>query len=235
MEHSRSPSVRTPPWRVAEHLDLDVPGRDEGTLEIERAIAERCLRLGARSAVGSLEILGPRHHPHALATTTGCRLEQDGEAQLDSRDLDLGKACNAFGAGHERHPGGPHLGLRTSLVAGLLHHLGGRADKDEIALGAGAHERGILGEKAKPGVHGLAARRLRCGDDVRNAQIALRRGGWADADGLIGHLHVQRVPLGRRIHGHRLDVELVQGADHADRDLTPIRDENAREHTGGLP
>ena len=28
IEHSRSPSVSTPPVRVAQHLDLDVPRRD---------------------------------------------------------------------------------------------------------------------------------------------------------------------------------------------------------------
>ena len=43
---------------IAEHLDLDVPGRNECLLEIERAVAERCLSLGARGPIGRLELFG---------------------------------------------------------------------------------------------------------------------------------------------------------------------------------
>ena len=42
---------------VAEHLDLDVAGRHERPLEVERAVAERRLGLGARGAVGGLELV----------------------------------------------------------------------------------------------------------------------------------------------------------------------------------
>ena len=175
MEHSRSPSVSTPPSRVAEHLDLDVPGRDERALEVEGSVPERRLCLGARGAVGGLEIRGRVDDAHALAAAAGGRLEQHREAELDGGDLDLGEARNAFGAGHERHAGGAHLGLRARLVAGLLHHLGRRPDEDEVALRAGAHEGGVLGEEAEARVDGLAARRLRGGDDVGNPQVAVRR------------------------------------------------------------
>ena len=89
---------------------------------------------------------------------------------------------------------------------------------------------GFSERKPKPGMDGLAAGRLGGGDDVGDPQVAVRRGRRADADGLVGHPHVQRLALGGRVDGHGLDAELVERADHADRDLTPVRDEDAGEH-----
>ena len=43
---------------VAEHLDLDMAGRHECLLEVERAVAERRLRLCAGREVGGLELVG---------------------------------------------------------------------------------------------------------------------------------------------------------------------------------
>ena len=79
-------------------------------------------------------------------------------------------------------------------------------------------------------MHGVAARRLGRGDDVRDAQVALRGRGRADADRLVGELDVQCVAVGGRVDGDGLDPELVQRADHADGDLASIRDEHAVEH-----
>ncbi len=215
---------------VAEHLDLDVAGRDERTLEVERSVSERGLGLRARGAVGGLEIRRRVDDAHPLAAAARGRLEQHREPELDGCDLDLGQARNAFGAGNERHPGSAHLGLGARLVARLLHHLGRRADEDEVALRARAHEGGVLREEAEARMDGLAARRLGGGDDVGDPQVALCRRGRADADRLVGHLDVERLALGGRVDGDRLDAELVERADHADRDLTPVRDEDAGEH-----
>ena len=41
---------------------------------------------------------------------------------------------------------------------------------------------------------------------------------------------MQRVLVGRRVDGHGLQPELVGRADHADRDLAPVGDEDALEH-----
>ncbi len=77
---------------------------------------------------------------------------------------------------------------------------------------------------------GVASGRLGRSDDVRDAEVALRGGRRADAHGVVGELDVERVAVGGRVHGHRLDPELAEGADHADGDLAPIRDEHAVEH-----
>jgi hypothetical protein len=45
---------------------------------------------------------------------------------------------------------------------------------------------------------------------------------------------VERVLVRRRVHGDGLDAELVQGPDHTDGDLSPVRDEDAVEHRWSL-
>ena len=157
-------------------------------------------------------------------------MRSTGKPELGGCDADLGERRNPLGARDERNAGGTHLGLRARLVAGLLHHLGGRADEDEVALVAGAHEGRVLGQEAEARVNGLAAGRLGRGDHVRDPQVALGRRRRPDADGRVGHAHVERVALGRRVDRDRLDAELVQRPDHPDRDLTPVRDEDAGEH-----
>ena len=71
--------------RVAENLDLDVPGRHQGALEVERAVAEGGFRLGARRGVGGVQLVGRRDEPHPLAAATRRRLEQHRVADLRRR------------------------------------------------------------------------------------------------------------------------------------------------------
>ena len=89
---------------------------------------------------------------------------------------------------------------------------------------------GVLGEEAVARVHRVAARGLGRGDDVRDPQVALRRRGRPDAHRLVGELDVERVAVGGRVDGDRLDAELVQRTDDAHGDLAPVRDEHAFEH-----
>ena len=75
-------------------------------------------------------------------------------------------------------------------------------------------------------MHGLAAGRRRRGDHGRDAEIALGRGRRADADRAVGHPYVHGALVGLRVDRHGLDVELVECADHAHRDLTAVGDED---------
>jgi len=77
---------------------------------------------------------------------------------------------------------------------------------------------------------GVAAGRGRGRNDRGDAQVALRRGRRADPDGAIGDPDVHRVLVGSRVHGHRLDAELVGGADHANRDFASVGDKDPLEH-----
>ncbi len=161
---------------VAEHLDLDVARRRDDLLDVERAVAERRLRLARRALVGVTEIAGFRHEAHAFAAAARRRLEQHREAELLGRRARVDRPGDALGARHERNAGGAHLRLRARLVPHPLHHVRGRADEDEVVVLAGADEVGVLGEEAVAGMNGLAAGRLGGGDESRDAEVALGRG-----------------------------------------------------------
>ena len=83
-------------------------------------------------------------------------------------------------------------------------------------------------------MHGLAAGRLGRRDERGNAEVALGGGRRADPHRPVGEPDVERVFVRRRVHGDGLDAELVQGADHTDGDLSPVRDEDAVEHGRSL-
>ena len=106
----------------------------------------------------------------------------------------------------------------------------GRADEDEVVVGAGLDEGGILGQESVARVHGLTACRRRRRDDRRDTEVALTRRGRPDADGVVGEARMERAGISGRVDGDRFDPELVQCADDANRDLAAIRDQHAGEH-----
>ena len=54
--------------------------------------------------------------------------------------------------------------------------------------------------------------------------------GGPDADGLVRRADVERVAVGLRMDGHRLDAQLLAGGDDAEGDLSPVGDEYLLEH-----
>src|SRR4029077_8405939 len=68
--------------RIGENLRLDVSRRSDRLLQIDRAVAERALRLAARQSQRRLQFLWPLHEANALAATTRRRLEHHWIADL---------------------------------------------------------------------------------------------------------------------------------------------------------
>ena len=115
IEHSRSPSVSTPPVRVAEHLDLDVPRRLDHLLDVERGIAERRLRLGRGRAERVLELVRRLDEPHALAAAARRRLEQHRVSRARRPRRAPARSSRVPSVpGNERHAGRAHLVLRAA-------------------------------------------------------------------------------------------------------------------------
>ena len=65
---------------VGEHLDLDVPSRDDRLLEIERRLAERSLRLGGGRLERAFELVRVANGSHARSAPARDGLEQHGIA-----------------------------------------------------------------------------------------------------------------------------------------------------------
>ena len=230
MEHSRSPSVSTPPaeshstwistWRAgatsfSTYVDPLPNAASASALAAESAPSSSVLRVD---------------HPHALSATSGRCLEEHREPSCHGCGAQLLEIARSGRAGYERDARRRHRLLGANLVSHLLDDVRRRPDEGDVVVLASAHELCVLGEEAVARVNGVAARGLGGRDDVRDAQVAVHRCRRADADGLIGELDVQRVAVGRRVDGDGLDAELVQRADHADGDLASIRNEHAFEH-----
>ncbi len=75
--------------RVAEDLHLDMPRRGHGLLQVDRAVAERSLRLAARQPQRRLQLVGPVDEADALAAAARRGLQQDwvADALGDTRRL----------------------------------------------------------------------------------------------------------------------------------------------------
>jgi hypothetical protein len=71
--------------RVAENLDLDVPGPVERLLQVDGRVRESSDRFPTGSRESGLEILDAIDAPHPLAPTAGGRLDEDRESERPGR------------------------------------------------------------------------------------------------------------------------------------------------------
>ena len=216
--------------RVGKHLDLHMPRRANELLDVEAGVSEGRLGLGGGGPERALELVLGVDDPHPLATAACRSLEEHGISELGSHRARLSGPNSLFAARHERNVRTLHLRLRLHLVAHPGHHVRGRPHEDELVVLAGGDEGRVLGQKPVAGVDRLAAGRRCCGDHGRDVQVALRRRRRSDGDRAIREPDVHRLFVGGRVDRDRLDLELVQRADHADRDLAAVRYEDAGKH-----
>ena len=133
----------------------------------------------------------------------------------------------SIGARNTRHAslsGEPHRG---DLVAHGVNRLGRGTDELQALLHAEPRECGLLREKAVSRMHRFAPGSLgRCNEDFR-AQIALGRARRTNTHRVGREPRGKAIPVGFRNRRDCLDAELRAGANHPDRDLTPIGDKHA--------
>ncbi len=217
---------------VGEDLELDVTRVLQILLHVDHVVVEGRgrLRLGQGDGVeqGGLGM----HDAHAApAAAAGC-LDDDRIADL-ARHLHgafLVVVDRAVRARHAGHAGLLHGGDGGDLVAHQADGLGARADEDEARALDPLGEIGVLGQETVAGMDGDRVGHLGRADDGRHVQIALERGGRADADRFVGQQNVLEVAVGLGVHGDRLDAELAAGAQDAQRDLAPVGDQNLLDH-----
>ena len=88
----------------------------------------------------------------------------------------------------------------------------------------------VLGEKSVARMNRIDIADFSGAHDAIDFEVALRAGRCADANGFVCKLHVQRIDVGFRINRKRSDAELLAGANHAQRDLTAIGNQDFLEH-----
>ena len=121
------------------------------------------------------------------------------------------------------------VAARRDLVAPRPHRLRRWTDERDVALAAKARELGVLGEEAVAGVNRVGAGDLRRRHDRWNMQVTAERRRRADAHRFVGEADVKRARVGLGVDGDRGDAELAACADHAERDLTAVRDQDLLE------
>ena len=215
---------------VGEDLHLDVARVDHRLLEEHRGVAERGLGLAHGRVDGVTQVLGPLDPAHAAPAAARRSLDDDGVADLARECAGLVLRLQRVGAaGKNGDARLLHRAAGLDLVAHQANHVGAGAYELDVARLADFGEVGRLGEEAVAGVYGVNVRYLGGGDDRRDVQVALRRRGAADADGLVGEAHVQRVAVGGRMHRDRLDAHLLARPDDPARDLAAVRDQDFAE------
>ena len=217
---------------VAEHLDFDVArplrdiSRDRPRRRRRRPWPRRARWRARRTArPASAATFMPRPPPPAAAlTSTGKPIS------LRDRQRLLVGGDAAVGARHHRdaEPLGGALGL--DLVAHQADVLGLRADEMDVVLVEDFGEARVLRQEAVARMHRVGAGDLAGGEQRRDVEIAVARRRRADADALVGEPHMHGVGVGGRMHRDGRDAELLAGAQHAQRDLAAVGDQDFVEH-----
>src|SRR5262245_50437148 len=217
---------------VAEHLDFDVARVGDVFLKVDAAVFERGLGLGAGHVVSVEEFVLIVGDAHASPTAAGRGLDQHRIADPPGLfDGGLFVFDQALAAGRDRRARGLHRSLGLRFVAHRPDDFGRRADEGDVAFAADLGEMRILGEKSVSGMNRVNVERFGGSDDLRDVQVALRRGRRADAPGLVRELDVQGVAVGLGMYGDGFDAEFTTGPDDPAGDFTTIGDKDFFEHT----
>ena len=99
---------------------------------------------------------------------------------------------------------------------------GGGADESDSGFLQCLGERGVLRQEAVAGVDSLSAGILASLDDPVGKQVTFGARRAPHPNGLIGHLHVQRAPVGIRIDRNGLDSHSRRGLENTAGDLATV-------------
>ena len=161
-------------------------------LDVDGAVAERLLRLAARDVVFLGEGNVVVRDAHAAPAAAGDGLDDHRVTDLagDFHRLGLG-FDRAIGTGDDGHTGLAHSVLGDGFVA---HHLDGfrlRTDELDVTGFALLGELGVLGKETVTWMNGVNVRDLGGANDAIGAEIAVGALVAANADRLVGKLHVE--------------------------------------------
>ena len=209
---------------VREDLHFDVLRVHEELLDEDVIVVERLFCFSFDEAEGVAHFRDGVAAAHASSAAAGRRFQDDREAEglgdADRVFRSLDRFCRA-GDGGDFGGEGDLLGLQ--FVAHFGKDGRRRSDECDVVVFTGFGELGVLGQEAVAGVDGIHTVVLREFDDRRDVEVGLQRALVLADEVRFVRLHAeQRVDVLIGIHRHRIDAQIVAGAENTDRDLTAV-------------
>mmetsp|Transcript_27768 Transcript_27768/g.51746 ORF Transcript_27768/g.51746 Transcript_27768/m.51746 type:complete len:213 (-) Transcript_27768:83-721(-) len=210
---------------VTQNLNLDMPGLGHEFLNEDPVIAKAVGRLvlGGLKALAGL-FVGPGN-AHALAATAGGSLQHHWVADFIG---DFDRLIRVFDqphiAGHRADARVLGDLFRGDLVAHLLNRAHRWADKGNALRIQRFGELAVLAQEPIAGMNRLRARSLDRLHHLVDDDIGLVGRRRADMDGLVRHLHMQRLGISIRINGNGRDTHFSGSLDNPAGDFTPVGD-----------
>src|SRR5262245_11579694 len=216
---------------IAENLKLDVARRFHVLLDVDVGNAEGRLRFPLGRLDGMRQLAGRAHDAHAASAAAGGGFDDDGIPDvLGHFQLSVLALERAVAAGENRHAGLAHHAAGARLVAHQTDDLRIGADEPDVTRLADLREVGALREEPVAGMNGVSSGDFRGADHSWHVQVAVGAAGGSNPDIFVRKLHVQRVFVGLRIHGHRADAQLAARINDPQRNFAAVRDQDLLEH-----
>ena len=216
---------------IAKHLDFNVAGPLHVLLDQHRIVAKTAARLTLARRQSLVKICRLLDDAHALAATACAGFDQhrepDGFGFLRQQGRCLVRAVVAR---HQGHTGFFHQLLGRCLQAHGLDGRRGRPDEHHTRLFAGIGEVGVLAQKTIARMDGLRPRLHGGLQDALPLQITVLRGVAADVHRFITGLHMGRLCVGIRVHGHGAHTQATGTGGHAAGDFAAVGDEDFVKH-----
>ena len=212
---------------IAEHLDLDMAGIDHRLFDQQLAAAKGVGGLRARRSNRVAQFGFVMDQPHSASAAAGRRLDHHRQAGLlrfgDQRGIGL---VIALVTRHAGHAGRQHQPLRGALVAHCGDRRRVRTDEHQTGVLHGLREVGAFGQEAIARMDGIGAAGPGSREDRVDRQVAVPGRSRSDAHGFVGRAHMQRAGVGIAVDGDRAIALRARAAQHADRDLATVGNQN---------
>ena len=220
---------------VGQNLHLDVFGLLKKFFDEDTVVPEGFGGLAFHQVEGGDHFLLAVAAAHAAAAAAGCRLEHNGEAVFPGLFQGFLAAFERLGAaGDDGYPAADGRFFGGKLVAHLGKHMGRRADKHDAVFFAGLGKSGVFGQKSVTGMDSVHITAFGQVDNGGNVQIGTKRPeGVGHLIGFVRLSAEEAVGILFGIHGHRADIEVRAGAEHADGNFAAVGHQNLLDRVFG--
>ena len=218
-------------FAVAEDLDFDVVGVFDEFFDVDVGVAEALFGFAAGGVVAFAEGDVVVNDAHASAAAAG-----DGFDHYRVADF----FCDGEGVFFGVHGAGGAWGngdagffgefAADGFVFEGVHGGGAGADEADVATSANFGEVGVFGEESVARMNGVDVGNFGGADEAVDSEVAFKRGGFADANGFVGHLGVHGVSISLGVDGDGANVEFPAGSNDAHGNFAAVGDQNFLKH-----